>query len=301
LTFRSIYGVDFSGAKQAGRTIWIARCEPVSAAAQRRVGAANPPLFSAGLQHRGFLRLRELNSLEELCGAPDRERALPHLVDLIATSDRALWGMDFPFGLPIEVLDDGSAWSDQLQLVRLWNDDAYDLGLSCVERAKLLGGKMHIRRATDSEAKAPFDCYHYRIIYQTFHGMRDVLAPLARRRGTAILPFHYRRLAAARRVILESCPSSTLKRWRAPHQNYKQPAGGPLTKIRRRTRRAILSVLSRHVEMSDAHRRVIMRNGGGDALDAVIAAAGAWEAYRSADHAAIARHPRYRREGYLYS
>ena len=35
---------------------------------------------------------------------------------------------------------------------------------------------MHIRRLTDREAKAPFDCYHYRIIHQTFYGMRDVLA-----------------------------------------------------------------------------------------------------------------------------
>jgi hypothetical protein len=318
LKFRSIHGVDFSGAKRAGRTIWIAQCVPVSVGApQHRIGAITPRTagagpkhqigavihrtVSAGAQHRGFLRLVALNSLEDLCGAPDRDTALPHLVDLISTSDRAIWGMDFPFGLPIEVVNEGSVWSDQLQLLRSWQHDAYELGLSCLERAKLLGGNWHIRRATDSEAKTPFDCYHYRIIYQTFYGMRDVLAPLARHRGTAILPFHYRRLATARRVILESCPSSTLKRWSTPHQNYKQPAGGPLTSVRRRTRHAILSVLSQYVEMSDAHRRLIMRNGGGDALDAVIAAVGAWQAYRSADHAAIARHPRYRREGYLYT
>jgi hypothetical protein len=58
--------------------------------------------------------------------------------------------------------------------------------------------------------------------------MRDVLGPLLRHRSTAILPFHYRRLAAARRVVVETCPSSTLKRLGLPHQNYKQPAGGPL-------------------------------------------------------------------------
>jgi hypothetical protein len=43
-----------------------------------------------------------------------------------------------------------------------------------------------------------------------------------------------------------------------------------------------------------------MRNGGGDSLDAVIAAVGAWLAYRMSNHAAIARHPRYKLEGYLY-
>jgi hypothetical protein len=208
--------------------------------------------------------------------------------------------MDFPFGFPIEILGPRTRWRDQLQWLDDWKDGAYDLGLSCLERAKLLGGPMHIRRTTDVEAKTPFDCYHYRIIYQAFHGMRDVLGPLSRRRGTAILPFHYPRLRTARRVLLESCPSSTLKRWGVPHQNYKQPAGGPLTAIRRRTRHAILAKLSDHVEISPAHRRVIMRNGGGDSLDAVIAAAGAYQSWHSADHRAIARHPSYRFEGYLY-
>jgi hypothetical protein len=43
-----------------------------------------------------------------------------------------------------------------------------------------------------------------------------------------------------------------------------------------------------------------MRNPGGDALDAVIAAVGAAQAVAAADHRTIASNPRYRREGYLY-
>lgn len=43
-----------------------------------------------------------------------------------------------------------------------------------------------------------------------------------------------------------------------------------------------------------------MRNGGGDALDAVLAALGGALSWRSSDHAAIARHRRYPREGRLY-
>ena len=158
----------------------------------------------------------------------------------------------------------------------------------------------HIRRLTDIEEKAPFDPYHYRISYQTFHGMRDVLAPLRRRRHTAILPFQYRRLASARRVLVEACPASTLKRLGLPHQNYKQPEGGPLTRKRLRTRRHILDGLSRHVHIGDTDRRRIMRNGGADALDAVIAAVGALRSWRDTDHRGVARHPRYPREGRLY-
>ena len=187
-----------------------------------------------------------------------------------------------------------------MDFLREWGEDDYGVGLECLRRAKALGGPNHIRRLTDVEEKAPFDPYHYRIIYQTFYGMRDVLGPLRERRHTAILPFHYRRLASARRVLVEACPASTLKRLGLPHQNYKQPEGGRLTAKRRRTRRVILDGLTEHVRITKAQRRRIMRNGGGDALDAVLAAVGAANAWATSDHEMIARHHRYPREGRLY-
>jgi hypothetical protein len=282
--FRSICGVDFSGARLAGRNTWVARLEP-----QR-----GPAAVAA-------YRLTELACLERLCGTPERAPALAHLVDLIAASERSLWALDFPFGLPVEVLEPRVRWPGQLKFLRLWGDDAYGVGLECLRRAKALGGPNHIRRVTDHEAKAPFDCYHYRIIYQTFFGMRDVLGPLRRVKGTAILPFQYRLLADARRVVVEACPASTLKRLGLPHQNYKQPAGGPLAPRRRLTRRAILDGLACHVSVPERERRVMMRNPGGDALDAVIAAVGVAQAWQAADHRLVARHPRYPPEGRLYA
>jgi hypothetical protein len=221
-------------------------------------------------------------------------------VSLVKASDGALWAMDFPFGLPVEVLEEGTRWPQQIEFLRRWGEDAYGLGLECLERARRLGGPMHIRRLTDHEAKTPYDCYHYRIIYQFFYGLRDVLGPLWRTRGTAVLPFQYRRLAGARRVVVEACPSSTLKRLGLPYQNYKQPAGGPLSRKRLRTRRAILDGISGRVLIDGRHRRTMMRNGGGDAMDALLAAIGAQRAWREVDHLRIARHPRYPREGYLY-
>jgi hypothetical protein len=130
--------------------------------------------------------------------------------------------------------------------------------------------------------------------------MRDVLGPLRRARHTAILPFQYRRLPAARRVLVEACPTSTLKRLGLPHNNYKQPEGGPLTRKRLRSRRALLDGLARQVRFDERQRRVMMRNGGGDALDAVVAAVGAVQAWQAADHRTIARHPRCPREGRLF-
>jgi Protein of unknown function (DUF429) len=282
LKFRAVYGVDFSGARLAGRNTWVARIER---------GERGDVCGRAW-------RLAELARLEDLCGTAARAEALGFLVGLIERSEGALWSLDFPFGLPVELLGEG--WSRQFEFIGEWGEDGYGAGLECVRRSRALRGVKHIRRLTDIEERAPFDPYHYRIIYQTFHGMRDVLAPLRRRRQTAILPFQYRRLASARRVIVEACPASTLKRMGLPHQNYKQPEGGPLTLKRRRTRRAILEGLAPHLCIGDTDRRRIMRNGGGDALDAVIAALGAARSWRETDHERVARHRRYTREGRLY-
>jgi len=294
--FTHVFGVDSSGAKLAGRNTWIAHVE---------------------LTPRGP-RLCDLASLETLGGYADRERALPALVAAIVRSRDAVWAMDFPFALPIEIVPRRHSFDDQLRAVARWPNEAYSLGLDCVRRTREHharrpkrrrgggggdnGAKLHIRRLTDRETRTPFDCYHYRIIYQTFHGMRDVLLPLrGHAPATAILPFDYGRLPLARSVVIESCPGSTLRRLGWPHNNYKQPTGGPLTPTRRRTRREILDRLLGHVAIEPRHQRVIMRNPGADALDAVLATlapALRWQAY---DHPAIGGHARYAREGYVYT
>jgi hypothetical protein len=67
--FSSIYGVDFSGARLAGRTTWVARLQPGQSAST----------------------LTELARLEDVCGSAEREAALPCLVQLIRSSAEALW------------------------------------------------------------------------------------------------------------------------------------------------------------------------------------------------------------------
>ena len=280
--FRAVFGVDFSGARLAGRTTWIARLDPVASSGE--------PAFTLGALQR----------LDRLAGTAERDAALAHLVAMVAQTTDALWAFDFPFGLPVELFPARSGWPRQLALVREYRADDYGLGLECVRRALALGERMHIRRQTDVDARAPFDPYHYRIIYQTVHGMHAVLRPLRRDRGTAVLPFQYDRLQSANRVLVEACPASTLKRLGLPHQSYKQPAGGPLTRRRRLTRRVIVAGIADLVQVTARDRRVMMRDPGGDAIDAVLAALGAAQAFASVDHSAISKHARYSREGHLY-
>jgi hypothetical protein len=241
-----------------------------------------------------------LTSLERLCGTADRSSALSWLVQRIRSSWQALWTLDFPFGLPVEIMEPRLRWPGQLRFLATMGGDAYGLGIECLRRARAIGGPDHIRRLTDREAKTPFDCYHYRIIYQTFHGMFDVLRPLAADRHTAILPFHYDRLPGAERVLVEACPGSTLRRLGLPHNNYKQVGREPLTTLRQGNRRRIVAGLREHLDFDAGHARVMARNPGGDALDAVIAAIGGLHAWENSDHGHIAGHSRYRREGKLF-
>ncbi len=143
--FGAVYGVDFSGARLAGRNTWVARVEP---------------------RRRGRPVLVALDRLEDLCGTAERAAALEHLVGMVAESDAALWGFDCPFGLPVELFPEGAAWPAQFDFVREWGDEAYACGLECIRRALLVGDRMHLRRTTDGDAKAPFDGYHYRKIRQ---------------------------------------------------------------------------------------------------------------------------------------
>lgn len=279
--FETVYGVDFSGARMAGRTIWVARVE---------VGRRP--------------RLVALDRLESLCGTAERGPALAHLVRRVLESESALWGIDAPFGLPLELFPAGAPWGEHFALLDEY-EDPYECGLECIRRTKRmpkseLRTRLHCRRQTDRETRAPFDAFHYRMIYQTFFGMRDVVRPLAAAPRTAVLPFQYAKLPTAHRALVESCPACVLKANALPHQNYKQPKGGPLARKCVRARHTILEWLGARVELSEQFRRAIMRNPGGDALDAVLAAVGAWDGFRAADHAAIRRHDRYPREGRIY-
>ena len=158
-------------------------------------------------------------------------------------------------------------------------------------------GRMHVRRDTDRETRTPFDCYHYRIIHQTFHGMRELMLPLRADPATCVLPFEIDALASAQRVVAEACPGSTLRRLALPHNLYKQARPGQIAARLLRTRHAILDSIAPLVDIGPAERKVILKNPGGDALDAVLAAVGVWFAWSHLDVAAIATHPRYRHEG----
>src|SRR5262245_65803833 len=102
--FERYYGVDFSGARQAGDTTW---------GAELMAREAAPGLV-----------LTSLRSLTSLCGTAERATALEHLVETVLGSEQALWGIDCPFGLPVELFPDGTPWAGQFAFLEEWEDDA---------------------------------------------------------------------------------------------------------------------------------------------------------------------------------
>ena len=313
-----VCGVDFSGARKSGKTAWLAELEADWSS--------------------GTLQLVQLASLGKLARSDERTDVCHFLAEQISSSQATLWAMDFPFGLPVEL--GGEGWNSQLAMLEDFEprggtgNPAAFFGRQLAASARQIVSDGRIRRKTDVETSTPFDSYHYRIIYQTFHGMRDVLSPISKLSETAVIPFQYCRMASARRVVVESCPSSFLKRWKLPHSQYKQSGGKPPTRAQRANRLAILrgiddlptifagkdaagdqepssdagvsSSIARHevpcrLDMSRHRRRVIMQDSGGDALDAVLAGLGGWRAFHSTNHADVRRDTRYCLEGYVYS
>jgi hypothetical protein len=267
-----VYGVDFSGARDAGRRIWLA---------EGRVGG-------------GRLRVEGCYPAEELPGSGrDREAALGALRRLIATEPGAAFGLDFPFGLPLPLLvEEVGSWEAFVRSFPADYPTADAFRQSC--RARHPDGEL--KRRTDVETRTPFAAYNLRLFRQTYYGIREVLYPLVRDGAACVLPMQARR--ADRAWVLEICPASTLKREGLPAQGYKAK-----TEEGRRTREAILAGLEGQgqVEVGSAGLRArIIEEEGGDALDSVIAAWATYRAIGAPEIDPVAGLRAYALEGYVY-
>jgi len=243
-----VIGIDFSGAEKAGDAIWIAE----------------------GCIGENGVRIEGCRPASALAGSgPARARCLAALVSFIAEQRNAIIGCDFPFSLPeamIGALD--------------WRTFAVGLGgrFACAEDfladCRGRGNGREVRRACDRESRVPFAAYNLRIYRQTYHGIRDVLAPLLRMSGAVVLPMEKPR--PDRPWVVETCPASTLKH-AGLYPSYKGSG-----EARRAARRRIVAGLVKSgllARLSPSLQRLAVENQGGDALDSMIAAAATARAY----------------------
>lgn len=265
-----IYGVDFSGASDAGRKIWIASGSSIDG--RLHVEAVEP-------------------AAEKFDTGPQRETVLSALVEFIGGLGDALVGCDFPFSLP-QVLLDEQDWETFVSGFGGRYRSADDF----YEQTHRVTGRTEPKRYTDQVATTPWSPINLRIRWQTYHGISDVLAPLVAADAARVSPMQMP--VAGRPLMIEVCPASLLKRLSLPASKYKGR-----TPAHREQRAVIVNGLIAMDLLAppgeSLHDR-ILSNTGGDALDAVLAAVAAFRAGTSHDglHADLPHSPQ--NEGWVY-
>jgi len=243
---RWVHGVDFSGAEDAGRRIWIATCTikgKLLEVEQIRPGEALP--------HSGR----------------QRERCLEGLRDFISNERESIIGLDFPFGLPAKLIKQPS-WENFILSFPETFVSPQEFKLSCLRAAD----GFELKRATDWEQKTPFSSYNLRLYRQTYYGIRDLICPLVRDNLAYFLPmqapFH------DKAWVIEICPAATLKKEKL-YFRYKGKS-----RMHYYNRLLILKRLKKAglgITQSDL-RSKILRDSKGDALDSLIAVFAAFRA-----------------------
>jgi hypothetical protein len=247
---KRVIGIDFSGAEKAGDAIWISEAK----------------------MDGDCVHIESCGPATDLTGSgAERARCLAALVTFIAAQRNAIAGCDFPFSLPAEFLD-GVSWRNFALGLEGRFAAAEDFLADCRRRA---GGR-EIRRACDRESRVPFAAYNLRIYRQTYHGIRDVLAPLLRTGDAVVLPMEGSK--PDRPWVIETCPASTLK-----HAGLYPSYKGRSDDARAARRRIVDGLVGRGIlaPLSRSLRRLAIENQGGDALDSMVAAAATARAYRS--------------------
>jgi hypothetical protein len=248
-TPRRIFGVDFSGAADTARRLWIAE----------------------GRMKAGRLSITDCAPIGRWAGArAGREDCHRALVELIAANPDAVFGCDFPFSLP-DFLMNGRSWN------RFVEDfpQQFSMPEDFREHCRKLADGTERRRVCDREARVPFAAYNLRIYRQTFYGVRDVLAAAVARQVAAVIPMQ--EIEADKAWIIEACPASTLKSL-GVYRPYKGA-----TKAHRAQRGRILDCLHQSgltTAVEGKLRATLLADQGGDALDSVIAAAATARAYK---------------------
>lgn len=263
-----IIGVDFSGGAQAGQKIWltVGRVEDDRLLIEECVRGAALPASNR-----------------------DRTRCLAALRAFIRSAGNALIGLDFPFGLPRELITD-KQWAAFIRSFPARYTTPQDFRRACFAAAH----QRELKRVTDVETRTPFSPYNLRLYRQTYYGLRDVINPLVRDQSVCVLPFQPARSGVPH--LIEICPASTLKRMKRylPYKGHSSEQREARALIWRSLRREGL-------RLADRLKPIVLADPEGDALDSIIAAWATYQARKAIEQGIDRAKPEYRIEGYVYA
>jgi hypothetical protein len=266
-----VYGIDFSGAMNAGRKIWAA----------------------AGTIQDNMLVIEKCDRIGALTGAGvDHEECLTGLFQFVAEQRDAVFGLDFPFGLPREVIVDSSDWEHFILSFpdRYLNPQAFR---AC---CRTWANNRELKRCTDRMQQTPWAPYNLRLYKQSFYGMGHLLAPLVGQGLVCVLPMQ--QPLRGRPWLVEVCPASTLKKL-GPSQPYKRR-----DKPAQTAREQILDKLEETGDINripSEIRSKVIGDSEGDALDSILAALATFRALRNFHVPLPDWYEAHQVEGYVYA
>jgi hypothetical protein len=238
---RTVCGVDFSGAQDAGKKIWIA----------------------CGGILDDLILISECFPAKDLsCSGQQRDQAISALRAFIRKKRDCVFGLDFPFGIPRALILEEN-WEEWLAAF----PERYTSPEGFERQCRLASNGKELKRATDVETKTPFSPYNLRLYRQTYFGVRDVLGALVREKAVCVLPMQ--KCQDEKPWAIEICPAATLK-----IKNLSFPYKGS-GRDRMASRGKILRGMEKtgvlKVRKTSVRKRIV-EDKGGDALDSLIAA-----------------------------
>ena len=267
-----IHGVDFSGASEPGERVWLATAEPTD----------------------GGIRVTACRSAREAFDVSGRTAVLAELRSFPDEGD--VVGVDASFGLPRAVLPDPVAASDDWREAVRWAAEAYaDADALAAQadwkdraRASDADG-VELKRRTDGPTGANSP-YSFVTRYQTFHAMRDLLAPLL---GSVSVPPMVPDDGDGP-TLIEVYPAATLRDFSLPDRKYKEPGRA----ARERRERILTGLREWGVALPERFEDRVLDDADGDALDSLVAAVATARAVESGFAVEEGRYDPV--EGYIY-
>ena len=237
------------------------------------------------------MEITDCHPAKELPGSGrELQKSLVGLTDFISGQREAIFGMDFPFGLPESIVG-AKNWKDFVLSFRKRFSDPKRFKEECFAA----GHNKELPRTTDRKQKTPFSPYNLWLYKQTYYGIREVIDPLIREDKASFLPMQ--KLANGKPWVVEICPAVTLKR----EDLYSSYKGKTPECCNQR-----LIILAKLVEIGNLRispclEEKILNNAGGDALDSVIAAFATFRNLPNLFSSPVTRNSIYNKEGYVYA
>lgn len=235
-----IFGVDFSGSKTACSKIWISES-----------------VIEDGIFH--VLRTYPLKDIVP-DKKKDRDSCLQALRSLITSNEDAVFGMDFPFSLPLELL-----FTDSWESFVSEFAGRYASAEQFRNEMRTFTHKKELKRLTDTEVKAPFCVYNLRLYRQTYFGIRNVILPLLIENSACMIPMQ--EPVEGKPWLMEICPASTLK-----SAGLYTPYKGKSAREKEAREYILKEMEEKGITVTSDIKDLIIGNADGDALDSMLAA-----------------------------